>query len=664
MIKCRLAVVVVLIFSVPARADCLMEFLSQWGGTTSAIDVRGHFACIGVGPNLETVSFQNPAVPQRLGRILLSTGVRRVAIENDIAYVVTDRLELVDISDPPVPTRIAEFIPPERITDIAVRDEFVYLATVAGFVVVDASDREHPTSIWVEPQTNAGPSSSIMLHGPYAVMTNDFCGLRIFEVSDPAAPILLSECVVTIRGPLFAVDEYVYGMGMHGEVHAVDVSDPTSPVVAGSAPNPHAFLGLLARVENRIATRVWINPAYGIQMFDISDRIRPVAIGPPVPLGSISDDAASAGGLIYVADRSGAITVWQGDAAPLSLVGTLPIHEGNVSAAWLRPYALVASGEGGLRVMEVPEDGGLLEIAVLAGGDYAGTVVTDGNYAFVATRPSGFYVAEFEDPLQPRILARLALNGRSVHAMTIEDGHLYVADSAGRVHIFDLARPDAPTELGVAENVGYAHELAVRDRIAYLTTGLTLSVVDCRVPSAPYLISRYEFDSYSNGLTLWNDKVLAALYPSGGEIVDVSDPAHPRSDGGIWCSTGSVDYATQGDALYAQCPRGTLAWLEGSTRWDLEEIDRVSVPGSVYRFVPGPGKMLVELGNDGLAVVRTGLRGDTNSDGDIDLADLAKLLGRFGSTSGATITDGDTDCDGDVDLNDLEALLRGFGRRH
>jgi len=53
--------------------------------------------------------------------------------------------------------------------------------------------------------------------------------------------------------------------------------------------------------------------------------------------------------------------------------------------------------------------------------------------------------------------------------------------------------------------------------------------------------------------------------------------------------------------------------------------------------------------------------GDLDGDNDVDLSDLAQLLGNYGMTSGATYEDGDLDGDGDVDLADLAALLGVYG---
>gem|GEM_PF-1750242 len=53
--------------------------------------------------------------------------------------------------------------------------------------------------------------------------------------------------------------------------------------------------------------------------------------------------------------------------------------------------------------------------------------------------------------------------------------------------------------------------------------------------------------------------------------------------------------------------------------------------------------------------------GDLDENGEVDLNDLATLLGRYGTTSGMTYADGDLDDDGDIDLDDLAYLLGLYG---
>jgi len=53
--------------------------------------------------------------------------------------------------------------------------------------------------------------------------------------------------------------------------------------------------------------------------------------------------------------------------------------------------------------------------------------------------------------------------------------------------------------------------------------------------------------------------------------------------------------------------------------------------------------------------------GNLNGDGEVGLADLAQLLGHYGTPSGGAYADGDLDGDGDVDLADLANLLGKYG---
>lgn len=55
------------------------------------------------------------------------------------------------------------------------------------------------------------------------------------------------------------------------------------------------------------------------------------------------------------------------------------------------------------------------------------------------------------------------------------------------------------------------------------------------------------------------------------------------------------------------------------------------------------------------------LVGDTNGDGNVNLADLATLLTFFGTSGGVSRAQGNLDGDNDVDLSDLALLLANFG---
>ena len=73
----------------------------------------------------------------------------------------------------------------------------------------------------------------------------------------------------------------------------------------------------------------------------------------------------------------------------------------------------------------------------------------------------------------------------------------------------------------------------------------------------------------------------------------------------------------------------------------------------------------VELGGSrGVVVIAIGHTGDVDFDGDVDLSDLAALLGGYGSQFGTDPdydSQADFDLDGDIDLADLAELLGAYG---
>lgn len=156
-----------------------------------------------------------------------------------------------------------------------------------------------------------------------------------------------------------------------------------------------------------------------------------------------------------------------------------------------------------------------------------------------------------------------------------------------------------------------------------------------------------------------------------------------------WVGTGSVgSYFTKGEILfwkngevthvtndvnagvadeYPCVWKNVVAWTRGvsgvfSPRvfiWDGQATTQVTDVNAKYPSVHH--SRLAYAADDGLYYADLYPLGDLDYDRDVDLADLARLLGHYGMTEGAVYELGDLDEDGDIELADLAALLGHYG---
>jgi hypothetical protein len=190
----------------------------------------------------------------------------------------------------------------------------------------------------------------------------------------------------------------------------------------------------------------------------------------------------------------------------------------------------------------------------------------------------------------------------------------------------------------------------------------------------------------------------AIVNMSGGEIGDMlyaeDSPEINMRDGKIWEVLLSGESSAVMNMSGGQMGR---LLVSGTTRTDIssgvvdmlyaEAASTVNMYGSDFEYDPDAGawqggqltglwgdgaSFSVDLHDDAEAGNHTyshivlheipSLLGDTDHDGDVDLADLGALAGHYGTVDGATWAMGDLDGDGDVDLTDLGLLAGNYGR--
>lgn len=210
-----------------------------------------------------------------------------------------------------------------------------------------------------------------------------------------------------------------------------------------------------------------------------------------------------------------------------------------------------------------------VELVGHAGGSFEDLAV-DGSYVYLAMGPK-VVALDVSSPSRPRPVGQIGPLANLVASLAVGGGLLYVgtADAGGRgdagLHIFDVANPAEPIELGSFRPIGRrAETIALAGPHAYVMSG-GLRVLDVSDPTNPVEIGFAARPLF--GAVVVADGYAYASSSFGGEpgvfIFDVSDPTNPTEVGRL----PSVDKVLEvaDGAAYATSPGDHLLVFDVSS---------------------------------------------------------------------------------------------------
>jgi hypothetical protein len=128
------------------------------------------------------------------------------------------------------------------------------------------------------------------------------------------------------------------------------------------------------------------------------------------------------------------------------------------------------------------------------GGALAGatSMTLAGTVAYVTT-PRGVVVLDLDDPLKPRVLARVETGLRAPRAVAVQFRYAFVLDEEG-LKVVDVTRPASPRLVsGALVKLPHAHNLYLARTYAYVAAGSAgLAIVDIEKPEQPRLAQTYD----------------------------------------------------------------------------------------------------------------------------------------------------------------------------
>jgi hypothetical protein len=211
-------------------------------------------------------------------------------------------------------------------------------------------------------------------------------------------------------------------------------------------------------------------------------------------------------------------------------------------------YAYLAGLDDGLRIIDVGNPAGPVEVGHYDAVDYSWDVAVDGDYAYLADSWGGLRIIDVSVPASPAEIATYSVSD-AVWGVAPAGDCVFVAASYGGFRVLNVHDPANPVETGFYETAYRSESVAVAGDIAYVADGQDgLYILDCS-DSVPVLLQMMslarvaggvkivwevadeadvlEYRLYRNGAGETTEQVIAAL-PAGGlsryEYVDTDAP--------------------------------------------------------------------------------------------------------------------------------------------
>jgi hypothetical protein len=341
------------------------------------------------GGNIIHVASSSPTL---LGSIVTAYNASSTQVVGKLAYVTTNdgagnsNLTIINIASS-TPSIISTLAIVSDARDLFVSGKYAYVGDGGVVAIINVSDSKNP--YLVSTVGVSGDASNLYASGKYLYVPAGGSGTRIYDISDPVTPSLITTIATDAGNAQYAFvsGRFLYLIGGGNWLRAVDINDPANPVKLGYIPigsnSPHGLY-----VSGRHA---YIPSDTVLQIVDVSDPNTLVAVG-SYDVGTSIRSVYVAGDYAYIAaETAGVVVVDVSNPSSPTLVGSYTTGgvSGDVVVSGKKAY--VADGSGGFKILDI---NGLKTPAIETGSIFAGSInvsetVTVANSLFAEELRSG-----------------------------------------------------------------------------------------------------------------------------------------------------------------------------------------------------------------------------------------------------------------------------------
>ncbi len=515
-------------------------------GSAYGFWVHGEYLCVAAGEaGLSVVRAEDPSDLELLPTLEVPGSARAVQVDGNYGYVAASDggLAVVDFFDPWALELMSSFDTPGWALDVSVEGDVAFVADSTGGVV--AFDVRLPdAAVALDTLALAGEPRSLFPSGDVLSAVGAGGYLVLIDVSELDAGTggdmqVLSEATFPGTGWDIVTDgALAFIAAGEGGLVAYDLSDPAAPqmlsaVDPGSAVTSVDVDGdiVLAGCEDGSTV-----------LFDVTDPSAPQVID-LLALEGAALAVSVHGAVAFEGSRGGmvrSLSLAELAGPEVQQVGETTLQCNPRAMALQGDYAYVTSNNALVLVVDVSDPGQPVVRGRVGEGEEAGGLVVRGGFAYVAAGWSGLVVVDVTDPDSPQIAGSISFDV-SVVAVDVAGNYAYLACGSDGFRVVDVSDPQAPQLAASIWMPGYLQDVLVQGNVAYVCSEWEgVHVVEIDDPSAPQHIAGVSLPAGAYHFDIAGDYAYVTSGEDGLRVVDIMDTYNPLDMGNIVLPSYSI----------------------------------------------------------------------------------------------------------------------------
>ena len=295
-----------------------------------------------------------------------------------------------------------------------------------GQTGVDIVDRSQPQPMYVGRYNTSGEARGVAVSGNYAYVADDYAGLQIINISNPASPIRVGGYDTSgYASDVTVIGDYAYVADQSAGLQIIDIRNPTSPSRFGGFDTSGTAIGVAVSGDYAYVA----DDSSGLQIIDIRNPASPSLVGSYNTSGEAWRVAVS-GNYAYVADTSAGLQIIdiRNPASP-TRIGGYDTSDGTLGVAVSGNYAYVADGSSGLQIIDIRNPANPTRVGGFDTTGIANNVTVIGNYAYVADQSAGLQIIDISNPASPSRVSGYDTSGVAID-VAVSGDYVYLADGS------------------------------------------------------------------------------------------------------------------------------------------------------------------------------------------------------------------------------------------